>query len=287
VDVRRARPLLGTLVGIGVDACDERRALRAIGAAFDEIGAVHRLMSFHAGDSDLSRLHRDAHRAPQQLDARTFEVLACALAFARESRGVFDPTIASELVARGFLPRPQGRLADDDATWRDVELLPDRRVRFARPLWIDLGGIAKGYAVDRAIDVLRAHDVRVALVNAGGDLRRIGEGSATIHVRDPKRPSRVVPLVALGDGALATSANAFSSDDDASLRIGTHLDGVARRFVRHSTSVSVLAPTCIVADALTKVALADRAVASRMLAAHAAQACESIDGRWLPWREAA
>ena len=77
--IRRARPLLGTLVEIAVDASDERRALRAIEAAFAEIGEVHRCMSFHTADSDLARLHRAPVGRAVAVDARTMTVLRCAV----------------------------------------------------------------------------------------------------------------------------------------------------------------------------------------------------------------
>ena len=83
--------------------------------------------------------------------------------------------MAPALVARGHLPRPaKAPEPDGAASWRDIRLLPENRIRFRRPLWIDLGGIAKGHAVDRAVEeALRFAPFQVS-VNAGGDLRVAG-----------------------------------------------------------------------------------------------------------------
>ncbi|MBS0570940.1 MAG: FAD:protein FMN transferase, partial [Proteobacteria bacterium] len=149
--IRRARPWLGTLVDIRVDGMESACALRAIDAAFAEVATVHRLMSFHGDDSDLARLRQAPACAAVRVNARTHEVLECALRIAAASTGIFDPTVAAAQVARGALPVPRSAFVPDaDASWRDIELLGGERVRLRRPLWIDLGGIAKGYAVDRA-----------------------------------------------------------------------------------------------------------------------------------------
>ena len=260
---RRARPLLGTLVDIRIDAVDEARALAAIEAAFAEVADVHRLMTFHEAASDVSRINREASRAPVAVDARTREVLALALAFARESHGRFDPTVAAELVAWNLLPRPANALAPaSDADWRDIELLDDGRVRAAKPLWIDLGGIAKGYAVDRAIERLAALGIEDACVNAGGDLRRIGLGLEPVHIRDPSAPHRIARTLLLGEGSIASSGSYFER---------THVDATTRTRMR-DRSVSVVADRCVVADALTKIVMSDPDTATPLLAAWNAEA---------------
>ena len=260
---RRARPLLGTLVEIRVGGAAEPRALAAIDAAFGEIADVHRLMSFHEAASDVSRFNRDASRAPVAVDPRTREVLALALAFARESEGRFDPSIAPELVAWGVLPGPDAAPPALDADWRDVELLHDGRVRAAKPLWIDLGGIAKGYAVDRAIGRLVALGIEDACVNAGGDLRRIGPGTEPVHIRDPSAPHRALRTLLLGEGSVASSGGYFERN--------AHVDARARTPMR-ARSVSVVADRCVAADALTKIVMGDPDAAVPLLDAWNAEA---------------
>ena len=265
MQTRRARPLLGTLVDIRIDhdGIDRARALAAIEAAFAEVAEVHRLMSFHEAASDVSRINREASRAPVAVDPRTREVLALALAFARASQGRFDPTVAAELVGWELLPRPANApVPASDADWRDVEVLDDGRIRAAKPLWIDLGGVAKGYAVDRAIERLAAFGIEHACVNAGGDLRRMGPGLEPVHIRDPSAPHRTARTLLLGEGSVASSGSYFGC---------AHVDAMKRTPISERC-VSVVADRCVVADALTKIVMSDPAAATPLLGAWDAEA---------------
>ncbi len=242
--LRRARPLLGTFVEITVSAASDADAWRAATAGFAAIADVHRLMSFHERDSDLSRVNRHAHRRPVEVDPRTFAVLRRARFFSLASNGLFDCTVAGVLLSHGVLPRPPGPLRPDArATFRDVALLSGHRVRFRRPLAIDLGGIAKGFAVDEAVAAIARSGADAACVNAGGDLRVFGARDWPVALRTP---DGFAPLPALRNRALATSADSFASR-------GAIVDSATRRLRASPKSVSILAPTCMDADALTKV----------------------------------
>jgi hypothetical protein len=141
--IRRARPLLGTVVEIGVAAESSDAHLHAaIDAAFAAIEQVHALMSYHDPRSDVSRLNRDAAAAEQKVHPHTYQVLEAAVRMAASSDGAFDPVVAPWLEAWGYLPESGGRV-DSTATWRDVRLSDAGHVRFLRPLRLDLGGIAK------------------------------------------------------------------------------------------------------------------------------------------------
>lgn len=225
--IRRARPLLGTFVEIRTDA-----DASAVTHAFDAVAKVHALMSFQDPASELSRLNRDAWRAPVAVHPWTWRVLAAARWLHTCSDGAFDCALPDA----------------PDARMDAVQLLSGRAVRFRRRLRLDLSGIAKGFAVDRAIDRLR-RAARQGLVNAGGDLRVFGATAEPIFVRDPEVPQRLHPLGSLADGAFATSAPYFSAQDgDWAVR-----DPRKGESPRRYRSVSVLAPTCLRADALTKV----------------------------------
>jgi len=255
--VLRARPALGTLVEFRVEGLDGTAAARAVDAAFAEVLTVHRLMSFHEPHSDLALLHRAPAGTAVRVNARTHEVLHWSLRIAAASHGCFDPTIAAAQVAAGRLPQPASACAPDpDGNWRDIELLGGERVRLRRPLWIDLGGIAKGYAVDRAIDVLRAHGAAQACVNAGGDLRVFGPRVERVHVRDAGGGCAAVLEVA--NGAVASSSGADA----------------------RSLTASVVAARCIVADALTKVVLAANAACGCILDEFGASAGVGACGDW-------
>jgi FAD:protein FMN transferase len=259
-ELRRLRPLLGTFVEIRVTG-EPSRLECAVAAAFAAVERVQRLMSFHDPGSELSRLNQAQPGEMLQLDEHTHAVLRIARALGDWSYGLFDPTVAGTLVRQGFLPRPgtagvrsglppAGRTAR--ATYRDLELLPGRRVRWRRKGWIDLGGIAKGFAVDRAIAALQSHGVASAVVNAGGDLRSFG-APEPIHVRSPEDSATLLRIGTLVDGAIATSADYFSHRASGGQRIGALVDPRRAACVAWGRSVSVVAATCTLADALTKV----------------------------------
>ncbi len=255
IRLRRARPLLGTLVEIEVAGADEAGLRPAIAAAFGEIERIHGLMSFREIDSDVGRLNRAAAQTPVQVSRDTFAVLEMAASIHAASGGAFDIAVAPHLIARGRLPNLYGSpLPARAGSTRDIQLSSERMVRFARPLAIDLGGIAKGYAVDGAIARLAQFPaVDYALVNAGGDIRIAGGSTLPIHVRDPLHSGRLLPPILLGSGALASSA-ADGNCPQVEARgphVLPHPDAVPR-----FAAASVCAPTCMVADALTKVVLA-------------------------------
>jgi thiamine biosynthesis lipoprotein len=122
-----------------------------------------------------------------RVHAWTWRVLARAQEFAVASRGAFDVAIAPLLSEWGYLPAHYEK--DDAASYRDIVLPPGGMVRFLRPLAIDLGGIAKGFAVDWAVEALRAEGAAGGTVNAGGDLRAFGHEVEQIHLRDSANPA--------------------------------------------------------------------------------------------------
>ena len=264
-ETRRARPLLGTLVEIRVQGTGAA-ACTAVDAAFRSIEAVQEAMSFHDPESELSSLNRNACERSVKVSPALWRVLSEALRLAKLSGGAFDPTVGARLVHWKILPAPQAPTpAHATASWRDVRLLPGRRVRFNRPLWLDLGGIAKGYAVDIAVSILRRHRIPAGVVNAGGDLRVFGSRAERVHVRHPDQPTRLVPLADLSDAALATSAGYFSEQRCAGRRVNALVNPLLQRPCSSRRSVSVQAPTCMLADALTKIVLVHGDAAEAML----------------------
>ena len=254
--VERARPLLGTLVRISIQGVPEAEAHSAINRGFAAIADVHGLMSFHERASDLSRLNGAAHRNSVEVHPYTFEVLRRAVSLAADTGGVFDPTIAGYLVDWGFLPPPEfSEVPDLKASWRDIELMKGNRVQFHRPLWIDLGGIAKGYAVDRAIAALGVDQEIQCCVNAGGDLRVRGPSAERVQL-NVQPAGKTIPVLEIENGSVASSSGYGLGRRRAGKAIGPHLDGTRRSVVGARSFVTVLAEECVTADALTKVVLA-------------------------------
>ena len=255
-ELRRARPLLGTLVEVRAAGAEPARLASAVDTAFAEVARVHERLSFHSEASELTRINREAHRRAVAVSSETRFVLAQALALSEASGGLFDVTVAPRLVRWGYLPaQPGSPPPDRRACYRDIELLPQGRVRFCRPLQIDLGGIAKGFAVDRAVEALRAAGVPAGVVNAGGDLRVFGPRSERVHVRAPAHPALLLTLTELRNQAVATSSAYASRRCLRGRWVSPFIDPLRRRPCLRAWSVSVKGETALLADGLTKVLL--------------------------------
>lgn len=264
VRLRRARPLLGTLVDIGIEAMDQVTAQQALAAAFAEIATVHRLMSFHEADSDLARLNRARPGEPVAVDIRTAEVLRQAEALRVASSGSFDCAVAQTLIASGHLPALPATHDGDAEEPLEEQVMVERGA--AR---LDLGGIAKGYAVDRAIALLVEHGARSALVNAGGDLRHVGGESVTIRLRDPADPSRLVAAIDICNAALASSASSgLSTAGSLTARGSALIDPRCGQRLLGGAGVSIRAPQCMIADALAKIVLVTGDIHHPLLRTH-------------------
>jgi len=247
---RRARPLLGTLVEIAL-AAPVAAQPAAFAAAFAAIERVQRRMSFHDPASDVARINAAAAGRVVEVDPQTVDVLRRAAWYGALSGGTFDVVVGDVLVAQAALPRPEAAAAPDpEARQEDLDIVDATHVAWGRRRgWIDLGGIAKGFAVDRAVDALREQGIVEGCVNAGGDLRCFG-GPAPIHVRHPERPGERLALGDLEEAALATSANVAGAGIAAP---GGLVDPQRRAGARWPASVSVIADRCVDADALTKI----------------------------------
>jgi thiamine biosynthesis lipoprotein len=261
-------------VTIGLEPPGGRAAADALlGQAFEIIERVQALMSFHSGGSDLARLNAAAAGEVIRVDPETFAVLQLAATVSRASAGVFDVTVAPALVAAGRLPVPPGAPPDPSARWSDLEPDPPDGIRLRRRLWVDLGGIAKGHAVDMAAAFLEQAGVAAFRINAGGDLR-VGAQLERVTLDVPglaaslrpgmTHPDVSHPAIELREGSLASSA--------VDPVPGVHLDGRDHRVPPAGRFVSVVAPRCAVADALTKVVLAQGAAAAPILAGFGATA---------------
>jgi len=209
--ITRAQPWLGTLVEISADSD------AAIDAGFAAIARVHRALNAHDPVSELSCANRNAPHHPVLLSRMAATVIGRAQFWAALSDGAFDASAGH---------------------WRAVQLI-GRTLRYEAPLALDLSGIAKGFAVDRAVAALRCAGARRGLVNAGGDMRGFGAAWPVALVRPDRAP---VAQIALRDAALATSA--LRPDGS-----GNHLHGMARKIV----SASVECRRTIDADALAKI----------------------------------
>ncbi len=260
--ITRCRPLLGTFVEITVPAGHEAAADHAFAA----VEHVHRAMSFHEAGSDLARLRAATPGEAIEADAETVRVLRLALDLYHATGGLFDVTTGRQLVRAGFLPRDGiVRLAAFPGTSADIEVVDDHLIRLARRVLIDLGGIAKGHAVDLAVEALADAGVAEGLVNAGGDLRVFGDRAWPIALRDADNVVR--HAVQARDCAMASSANLMNRRRYRGQEQSPHI-GRGGRPVFAADRVTVVAPVCALADVMTKVAMADPELAGQVLATY-------------------
>ena len=275
----RAKPLLGTLVEISLP-CDpydgEAAFVRATDIAFSRIEAIHHAMSFHEVTSDLRTIARAAVDEIVTVTPDTWKTLLLAAEVERDSHGVFNVTIAPQLVARRRLPAPDALTNPSSATLlaSSIALEPTNQLRVLQPVWIDLGGIAKGYAVDAAVVALQSAGVTAGVVNAGGDLRVFGSVWHKLALRIPATPTVNIEVAELQDLSCATSGGYFSADAHTSVP-DQHpaIIGNRAQSMVDVASVSVIASSCAVADALTKVVWLcgiDDSMCTKLLARHSA-----------------
>ncbi len=278
--VRRARPLLGTFVEISASGARSGDLHAAISGAFDTVADVHRLMSFHDHDSDVSRLNREAATRPVAVHPWTYEVLRWSAELHDASDGLFDVAVADTLQRVGLLPGGDGgpsRVTALGPRPAAVALLTRNRVRFtASDVRIDLGGIAKGFAVDRAVETLQALGVPRGLVNAGGDIAAFGAEPFTVHVRDPRDAGRILGEVELCNEAIASSGAAF--DRPAGAPDVAIVDPSTGRLATTIAGATVRASRCMLADALTKLVVVAGRSADALLTRYGASAM------LVPWR---
>lgn len=278
--IERARPLLGTTVRIRVGGLPEALANEAISGAFHLIADIHQLMSFHEPGSDLSCLNREAGRRPVQVAPHTRAVLRGALELSRVSHGLFDPTTAPALVRDGLLPAPEAESPCAEAHWQDIVINDDGRVSFRKPLWLDLGGIAKGYAVDCAYEYLATRGAQRICVEAGGDLRLRSPVTERVQLAAPVLDG-AIPVVEVDDAAVASSGSQLQPDAAGYPQwLRPHIDPRTGQPCPADRFVTVVAARCMDADALTKVVMIAGDDAAPVLEHYQAQAFLQQDGAW-------
>ena len=255
--IRRARPWLGTIVEI---ACDD---LPAMEAGFAAVAHAHARMSFHEATSDLAALRDAIPGSAVAVDPETVQVLRLALDLYCATDGLFDVTIGRQLVATKFLPCVTARpLTHYDGKANDIEIVDDTHIICHRPMLIDLGGIAKGHAVDMAVAAMQAAGATQATINAGGDLRVFGPDAETIWLR--RADGQLGGSLDARNIAVASSSNLLYRRTSRGADHSPHI-GLARKAMLSDLTITVTAPMCICADAMTKVAMADAALAERLL----------------------
>ena len=261
--LKREEAIMGTAIAVEL-WCEQRAAGEAaITAVMDEMHRIDRAMSPHKEDSELSRINRYAGAGPVKVSAEMARLIVRAAEFSELSAGAFDITYA----AVGHLYDYRHRVRPSEAEiaaaraavgWRHLVLDSQAgTVRFARPgMRIDLGGFAKGHAVDNAAAILRRRGISHAMVSAGGDSRVIGDRRGrpwTIGVRDPRRPGELAAMLPLEDVSISTSGDYERYFDADGTRFHHLIDPSTGKSPRGIQSVTILADDGLTCEALSKI----------------------------------
>ena len=211
---------------------------RILDEAFDEVDRIDRLMSHYKADSPLSRINREAGRHPVAVEPELFDFIAEAMRYNRESGGAFDITVGPLMKAWGFF-RGEGRIPSDDelaAARRHVGGAhvvvnrADKTIAFDEPgVELDLGGIAKGYAVDRVVGLLRERQIAAALVSAGGSTiyglgAPPGRKGWDVVLQDPVDSRKTALTVTLKDRAVSVAGRSEKSFESGGVRYSHIMD---------------------------------------------------------------
>lgn len=267
----RYRVVMGTFARVVVVAGSERKAQECIDAAFDVQRRIEELMSYHRDDSELSRVNRYAAEKPVPVNPLTFEVLQQAVHFSRLSDGAFDVTVGPLVdlwKAAGEVNEPptEEALAQARAKVGYEKLIlneKDMTVRFTvEGMRLDLGGIAKGYAVDKAVEAMRKRGALGGMVDLGGNIRCFGRPPRgqqhwQIALQDPNvapddmSGSKTLLVLGLTDQSVATSGDYRRFTKVRGQKQSHILDTQTGQGADKLTSVTIIAPDATTADALS------------------------------------
>jgi len=262
--MQRTEAIMGTRCYVELWADDPVKGNDAIDAVMAELRRIDALMSHYKPESELSQINQYANERPVQVDKELFDLIKLSTHFSQITEGAFDITYASV----GYLYDYPHHIRPSEAqiraklpavNWRNLLLDEEHHsVRFEHPgMRIDLGGIGKGYAVDRGIEILKARGVARALVTAGGDSRIVGDRMGhpwLVAIRHPDNPNKVVTRIPLADSAVSTSGDYERFFDEGGVRYHHIIDPHTGHSASKVRSATILAPTATQTDGMSKTA---------------------------------
>jgi thiamine biosynthesis lipoprotein len=258
----REEVIMGTSVRVELWTEDRAAGDAAIAAVMGRMHHIDETMSPFKRESELTRINRDAADRPVPISGPMYDIIARSIEFSELSEGAFDITFASvghlyDYRLRIHPSEDQLARARGAIGYRNLVLDPQgRTIRFARPgVRIDLGGFAKGLAVDDGAAILRSRGIRNAIVTAGGDSHILGDRRGrpwAIGIRDPRKADRMVAVLPLEDVALSTSGDYERYFEQDGIRYHHVIDPATGRSAGGVRSVTVVAPDGLTSEALTK-----------------------------------
>lgn len=256
------RAIMGTSISVELWAGDDKTAQAAIEAVMQEMTRIDQTMSPYIETSELALINREATQHPMKISTEMMHLLKTSIHYSEVSHGAFDITFASV----GYMYDYRNHIEPTDAQiashlnaidYRSMKL--DEKagtVHFMKPgMRIDLGGIAKGYAVDQGAEILLARGINNAIVTAGGDSRILGDRRGRpwmVGIKNPREENKSAVALPLTDTAISTSGDYERYFMDGDRRVHHIINPKTGKSATGVRSVSVLAPHGIDTDALTK-----------------------------------
>lgn len=255
------RPLMGTEVSVQLWHDDATTGEAAVERVFAEIERINQLMSTYIEDSRISLINREAARHPVEAGDELYDLIVRSLDISTLTRGAFDITYDSVGQHYDFRERERPDAATIERelariNYRLVETDPLRKtIRFAQPgVRINLGGIAKGYAVERGAAVLREHGVVHGIVTAGGDSRLVGDRRGkpwVVGVRDPRRDGAIAVRIPLENEAISTSGDYERYFEEDGRRYHHIIQPATGEPANGVHSATIVGPDAVITDALS------------------------------------
>jgi thiamine biosynthesis lipoprotein len=260
--ITRTEAIMGTRCAVELWSEDKAKGDAAISSVFDDMKRIDHLMSTWKEDTEISLVNREGSKHPVKISRELFQLLQVSVKYSELTHGAFDITYASVGYLYDFKKgvHPDQKAIDaalPGINWRHMILDAKKTtVYFTRPgMRIDLGGIAKGYSVDRGIEILQKQGVTRAMVNAGGDTRIIGDRFGkpwVVGVRDPDHEGKVFLRLPLTDTAFSTSGDYERYFDEDGKRFHHIIDPKTGDSARKCRSVTIISGNATRTDALTK-----------------------------------
>jgi len=258
------RVVMGTFANITAVAADSETARACVEAAFSRLEHVDEVMSDYKADSQLSQVNRGAFEKPISVDDDLFEVLDIAVEYSRQTGGAFDITVGpivdlwrqaeefKRLPTEEELARARSKVGFEKLILNQAE----KTVRFkVDGMRLDLGAIAKGYAIDLAVEAMQKGGAIGGLVDVGGDVRCFGRPSDNkeswlVGLQDPTAADQLLLVLKLRDMAVATSGGYRRFTEIEGKRYSHIINPAAAASADDLVSVSIVARTATAADAL-------------------------------------
>jgi thiamine biosynthesis lipoprotein len=271
---RESRIAMDTLCTITVVSHSRAQAKRAINSGFSRIAQLEKLLNYFSEKSEVGMINRSSGNVPVLVSKETIEIIDNAVKIAGDTGGAFDPTIGPLMKTWGFnLHTDEFSVPSEEDIKASIDLVDYKKIKVNNAgsevflekegMEIDLGGIAKGYAADKAVEAIREHGIRAALVTIAGDIKGYGkkpDGSTwKVGIQNPRPvdekhvilPDDVIASLDLNDRAVSTSGDYQRFFKEKGIRYHHILDPKTGFPASGVMSVTVIAPDGYLADGLS------------------------------------